>query len=135
MENKQHGVILVVDDQQSWRELLLGILENDGHEVVIARNFQETKTLLNTKRFDLAIIDMRLVDSDVYNIEGMKVLQEVKRQHPGMKAIIFTGYPDPDQKIKAIEYYHADDYLEKVPGGKPLNIDEFSQKIFNLLKS
>jgi hypothetical protein len=50
-----------------------------------------------------------------------------------IKAIILTGYPDSEQKNKAIECYHAEGYLEKVPDGTPLDIDKFSQLIFGLL--
>jgi DNA-binding NtrC family response regulator len=49
MVNKRCETILVVDDQQNWRDLLVNILESDGYEVFTASNFQEAKTLLNTK--------------------------------------------------------------------------------------
>lgn len=135
MTDKRHGKILVVEDQQGWRNLLTDILNRDGHEVIPATNFQEAKERIDNDRFDLAIIDMRLVDSDSYNIQGMAVLQEVKKQYPDLKVIILTGYPDSAQRIKSIEDYHADDYLEKVPDGKPLDLDQFSQRIHELLET
>ena len=132
--NPEVGTIFVVDDHQTWRKLLVEILQDDGHNVKTATTFQEAISLLDSDNFDIAIIDMRLVDASEFNIEGMKVLKEAKRLHPSIKAIILTGYPTPEQKTKAIEYYHADHYLEKAPEGKPFDIDKFSRLIFELLE-
>lgn len=128
------GKILVVDDQQGWRELLEDILtENDEYYVQTAGNLNEAIELLESRSFDLATIDMRLVDASPYNIDGMKVLEEAKKQQPLIKAIILTGYPDIEQKHKALNYYKADGYYEKAPDGKPFDIDEFKQVIYELL--
>lgn len=126
------GKILVIDDQEGWRELLEDILSED-YEIETARNLKEAIDLLSTETFDLATIDMRLVDASPYNIDGMKALKEAKRRHPSMKAIILTGYPDEKQKEKALSY-GADGYYEKAPDGEPFDIDEFKQVIFGLLK-
>jgi two-component system response regulator (stage 0 sporulation protein F) len=132
--NKLKGKILVVDDQQGWRELLEDILSEDGYEVVTASNFKEAIDLLKRKHFDLATIDMRLVDPSPYNIDGMRVLKETKTQKPLIKAIILTGYPDEAQKDKALNFYGADGYYEKAPDGKPFDIVEFKQIISNFLE-
>jgi DNA-binding NtrC family response regulator len=127
------GNILIVDDQPNWRELLSVILTDDGHKVTTATNFQEAVDLLKRNSFDIAILDMRLVDASSYNIQGMEVLKEAKKQQPSIKAIILTGYPDHDQKEKAVNFYKADGYYEKAPNGKPFDIEVFSKEIFKLL--
>ncbi len=131
MQNTPKWKILVVDDQQGWRELLEDILTEDGHEVKTAGNLKEASELLR-EPFDIATIDMRLVDSSLYNIDGMRVLKEAKTRQPSMKAVILTGYPDPAQKDKALNFYGADGYYEKAPDGKPFDIDKFRQAIYNL---
>ncbi len=133
--NTPKGKILVIDDQIGWRELLEDILSEDGYEIKTGTNLQEAIELLKTKTFDLATIDMRLVDASPYNIDGMRVLKEAKKQQSAIKAIILTGYSDEKQRDKALNFYGADHYCEKAPDGKPFDIDEFKQLIFNLLES
>jgi two-component system NtrC family response regulator len=128
------GYILVVDDRKNWRDLLKEILQADGHTVVMASTFDEGRGLLESQHFDVAVFDMRLVDNAVYNIQGMTLLEEAKKLQPSIKAIILTGYPDPDQEARALDFYGADDYLEKAPEGKPFNIERFSRRIFKLLQ-
>jgi len=127
------GNILVVDDHPNWTELLSIILTDDGHKATKAANFQEAVDLLKCNPFDIAILDMRLVDASSYNIQGMEVLKEAKKLQPSIKAIILTGYPDPKQREKAMDFYKADGYYEKAPDGKPFDIDVFSREIFKLL--
>ncbi len=133
MVAKRSGIILVVDDHKNWRELLATILETDGHQVRVAGNFQEAQALLKAHDFEIAIFDMRLMDS-VYDVQGMLLLKEAKRLHPSIKAIILTGYPDTTQRAKALDFYGAVHYLEKAPDGQPsFDIDVFSQLMFDLL--
>ncbi len=132
MTSKRTGTVLVVDDHSNWRDLLSTLLENDGHRVVTACSTEEAKSQLRNGKFDVAVLDMRLVD-DVFDVGGMLLLQEAKRLHPSMKAIILTGFPDVEQRAKAIKFYGADGYYEKAPDGRPFDIDEFSRLVFELL--
>ena len=133
MKFKKNNSILVVDDTDSWRELIITVLEEEGYKVYGASNFIDAKRLLGQHEFDLAILDMRLIDESVENVQGLAVLKEAKKIQPKIKAIMYTGYPDEEQKNKAINYYMADDFIEKVPDGIPLDIDLFCQKVFNLI--
>jgi len=126
------GSILVIDDQNSWRVLLKEILESEGHTVFTANTFQTGKNLLETQEIDIAIIDMRLVDSEHYNVQGLALLKEVRKHRPSAKAIILTGYPDDIQKKRAMSF-HAYAYLEKVPDGNPFDIDKFRDMVTQLL--
>jgi DNA-binding NtrC family response regulator len=133
MPSQKYGSILVVDDQENWRNLLTEILTSDGHIVKTAANVQEAENALQESSFDIATIDMRLVDEKNGNVDGLRVLKKAKELHPNLKAIILTGYPDNEQKAKALNYYKVDGYYEKVPHGQALDIDEFSRLIFKLL--
>jgi DNA-binding NtrC family response regulator len=126
--------ILVVDDMKSWRDLLTAIFEDKGYHVTTASTFEEGKLLLLERSFALAVLDMRLVDASPYNTQGMALLGEAKKLHPSMKAIIFTGFPDPEQRAKALDFYGADGYFAKVPDGHPLDVDDFSQSLLSLIE-
>ncbi|MGE0084185.1 MAG: response regulator [Desulfococcaceae bacterium] len=129
------GKILVVDDQQGWQELLEDILTQKGYKVKKADNLKNARDLLKTEKFDIAVLDMRLVDASSYNIDGMRVLKEAKKLQPTIKAIILTGYSDKEQKDRARDFYGADGYYEKAPDGNPFDIDKFIQIISDLPKS
>jgi DNA-binding NtrC family response regulator len=133
MDHKEQYRILVVDDMDSWRELITVVLRDEGYEVFNASTLKGAKDLLNKERFDLAILDMRLVDESIENVQGLAVLKEAKKVQPSIKAIMYTGYPDQDQKEKALNYYQANDFVEKVPEGQALDIDKFCEKVTTLL--
>jgi two-component system, NtrC family, response regulator len=134
MLSNQVKHILVVDDQPNWRELLNDVFESAGCEVMTVTNSGDAHKLLQQSSFDLAIMDMRLIDDETGNLEGMWLLKEAKALYPSMKAVILTGYSEEPQRIKAIEYYKADGYFEKAPGGKPMDIENFRENMLALLQ-
>jgi DNA-binding NtrC family response regulator len=133
MDNAKNNIkILVVDDQESWRVLLNAVLKGEGYEVTTAANFQDGSDYIKIGGFDLIILDLRLVDNATYNIQGMALLKQTKLEHPNTRAVLFTGFPDEMQKDRAINIYGADEFLEKVPDGMPLDIDKFLEIIRRL---
>ncbi|QTA83305.1 Two component system response regulator [Desulfonema limicola] len=133
MNDTKKAKILVVEDLPTWRMILYDILSEEGYEVTTADSFQEAVNLLDKKEFDIATIDMRLVDTLPYNMQGMEVLKRAKDIQPGIKAIILTGYPDDNQEKKAKDY-DVQGYHKKAPEGKSFDIDKFKEIIDNLLK-
>ncbi len=134
MQSKKRHNILVVDDMDSWRELVMTLLQDEGYTVFGANSFNQAKELLEQESFDLAILDMRLVDESIENVQGLAVLREAKKIQPSIKAIMYTGYPDEEQKEKALKHYNANDFIEKVPDGGALDIDLFCEKVSNLIE-
>jgi len=132
-KERKRGKILVVDNSKNWRELFVDILREDGYQIETASNFKDAVELLKTESFDMAIIEIQLNEEVPFNRDGLKVLKEAKTLHPLIKSIILTGYPDESEKDRMLNFYKADGYYEKAPDGKPFDIDEFRQIIFNLL--
>jgi CheY-like chemotaxis protein len=88
------GRILVVDDLPDWRATLSGILLDEGYEVCAAGDRQEALRLLEAERFHLAILDVRLDESDEDNREGLELMRQIKAYDPTTAVIILTGYAD-----------------------------------------
>lgn len=132
--NEYDKNILVVDDQDGWRDLLKEVLSNEGFVVFNASSLNDAVSLLYSYSFVVAILDMRLVDASTYNIQGMEVLKKAKQIQPKIKAIILTGYPHEQQKKKALDYYQADGFFEKVPGGNSIDLDNFINELAKLIK-
>lgn len=128
------GRIIIIDDQENWRKFLETILLDFGFNITSVSNFEDGKKELLKKKYSLAIIDVRLANN-IYNVQGFSLLQLSKSLCPEVKAIILTGYPDEDQKKKALEEIGADYYLEKSPNGNPFDTEIFMEQINKLINS
>jgi DNA-binding NtrC family response regulator len=115
--------ILVVDDDESIRKTIATILEDEGYIVETAENGKEAIEKSNAKFFNLALIDIRLPDT-----EGTKLLAAMKKTTPEMVNLIVTGYPSLPNAIEAVNK-GADAYVVK-----PVNIDNLLNTIKEHLK-
>ena len=70
--------ILVTDDEPMVRDVLRRMLEDDGHQVVEAADGREALTMLQQVPIDLAFVDIFLPEMD-----GLELLAEARREHPG----------------------------------------------------
>jgi len=118
-----HARILVVDDDESIRKSLETILEGEGYVVDTAKNGKEAINKSNTGFYNLALLDVQLPD-----IEGTKLLTAMKDTRPKMIKIIFTGHPDLENAIESVNK-SADVYITK-----PFSVNNFLKIIKDHLK-
>src|SRR5258707_1310369 len=78
--------ILVVDDEQSIRNLLDTLLKRKGYDVVLAESGRKGLDLFRRERSDVVVLDLKMPEMD-----GMAVLQEIRKLNPGQPVIILTG--------------------------------------------
>ena len=95
MENRAR--ILVVDDDETIRKVLVTILEEEGYTVDVAESGKEAINKSAEKSYNLALIDIRLPD-----MEGTEVLTRIKDTVPKMRKIIITGYPSLQNAVEAV---------------------------------
>jgi CheY-like chemotaxis protein len=95
--------ILVVDDLPDWRSTLGGLLADEGYRVQVAGTSEQAIDLFESNQFDLAVVDIRLDETDEDNTEGLNLANEIKRCWPDVKIIIITGYDTPQAMKEAIE--------------------------------
>jgi DNA-binding NtrC family response regulator len=103
----EHARILIVDDDESIRTVLSTILSDEGYSVDMARTGKEAVKKSNTKLYNLALIDIRLPDT-----EGTTLLTRIKKTSPRMRKIIITGYPSLQNAVDALNK-GADAYVMK----------------------
>lgn len=115
--------ILVIDDDKIIRETLALCLESEGYSVDKAENGQEAIAKSYANVYNLAIIDWRLPD-----IEGTKLLHELKETTPKMAKIMLSGYPSIDNVVDAVNK-RADCFFVK-----PVEFDVLLRKVKELLK-
>jgi len=95
--------ILVVDDLPDWRKTLSGVLTDEGYKVEVAGSLSQALELLTTDHFDLAVVDIRLDDSDESNIEGLDLAAKIRNLQPDVKVVIITAYSTPDTIKRAMQ--------------------------------
>ena len=115
--------ILIIDDDERICESISTVLTEEGYVVDVAKNGKEAIDLSHSRFYNLAIIDWRLPD-----IEGTKLLGELKETTPKMPKIMLTGYPSMSNAIDAVNN-RADSFLMK-----PVRMEILLEKIKELLK-
>ncbi|MEQ1681132.1 MAG: sigma-54 dependent transcriptional regulator [Nitrospira sp.] len=115
--------ILVIDDEQSLRDVLSIMLKRAGYAVTSAMDGEEAIELLNKEIFDLVITDLRMP-----KIDGMEVLKAVKSASPETVVLIITAFASADSAVEAMKQ-GAYDYLTK-----PFQVDEVQLIIRNALE-
>ena len=101
----QPAKILVADDEQNLRRVLVAMLRRDGHEVVQAASGLEAIERLAD--VDVVITDLRMPGAD-----GMEVLRTASKNYPQTPVIMITAYGSVGQAVEAIKA-GAFDYIEK----------------------
>lgn len=108
------GKALVVDDYADWRELLSGMLEREGHFVETVANLEEALAYIDeNKDLDLVILDIRLVETDETNEDGMRLLAEIRKRLSFTRVIMVTGYGTMETQRKAFRNFRAFDFFSK----------------------
>ena len=95
--------ILVVDDEENLRNLLIRILREDGYAVETAVDGEEGLAKYKAGRYDLVLLDLKLP-----KLDGMSVLRSIKEHNPDALVIIITAFSTIDTAIQAIKLgaYH-----------------------------
>lgn len=99
--------ILVVDDEPSVLESFKMILQIKDYDVTAVLSGLEAVQALQKESFDMAFVDLRLPGMD-----GIEILQAIKRQSPATEVIIVTAYASEESQANAITY-GALDYIRK----------------------
>ncbi len=101
--------ILVVDDEADIRELVSGILEDEGHSCRLARDSDEALLAIEARMPHLVVLDIWLQGS---RLDGLEVLNIIRKVHPELPVIIISGHGNIETAVTAIKR-GAYDYIEK----------------------
>jgi DNA-binding NtrC family response regulator len=99
--------ILVVDDDENIRSVLIAILQDEGYTVESADTAKKGIEKSEKSFYNLALIDVRLPD-----MEGIELLGKLRETKPKMRKIIITGYPTLQNAVAAVNK-GADAYVMK----------------------
>lgn len=99
--------LLIVDDEELYRELLGGRLGRQGYRITAAAEGSTALRFVEQGGIDLALIDMKMPGMD-----GIELLERIKRIAPRMEIVVLTGHGSIDSAIAAMKL-GAFDYLTK----------------------
>ena len=110
----KHGLhmaaeILVVDDEEDIRDLVSGILRDEGYETRIAGDSDSALIAMRQRRPHLAILDIWLQGS---RLDGIQVLDTIKREQPDLPVVMISGHGTIETAVASIKK-GAYDFIEK----------------------
>jgi len=110
--------ILIVDDEKNYLVILEALLAPEGYEVITEHNPINALRLIKETDFDLVITDMKMPKMD-----GIELLDEVKKIDPEVPVIIMTAYGTIEMAVEAMKK-RAYDYITK-----PFRNEELKQTV------
>src|SRR5690606_629411 len=106
---KMASDILIVDDEQDIRELVAGILSDEGHETRIAHDSDSALAAIAARVPRLVFLDIWLQGS---RLDGLALLDEIKKLHPELPVVMISGHGTIETAVSAIRR-GAYDFIEK----------------------
>jgi len=101
--------ILVVDDERDIRELVAGVLEDEGYATRNAADSDSALEAISERRPSLVLLDVWLQGS---RLDGLELLDEIKRRDPSIPVLVISGHGNLDTAVAAIRR-GASDFIEK----------------------
>ena len=115
--------VLVVDDEQSLRELLTIMLEKDGYKVTCSESGEKAIKEIHKNEFDLVITDFKMRQAN-----GINVLEVVKKEQPKTPVVMMTAYASTETAVEAMKK-GAYDYISK-----PFSVEELQLIVKNAVE-
>ena len=101
--------ILIVDDEADIRDLVAGVLEDEGYTARTAADSDAALSALDDRRPSLVLLDVWLQGS---RLDGLDLLEEIKRRDPTLPVLMISGHGNLDTAVAAIRR-GATDFIEK----------------------
>src|SRR5690349_17278257 len=101
--------ILIVDDEADIRELVAGILQDEGFVTRTARESDDALTQIAARRPNLVFLDIWLQGS---RLDGLQLLDSIKQEHPKLPVVMISGHGNIETAVAAIKQ-GAYDFIEK----------------------
>jgi two-component system, NtrC family, nitrogen regulation response regulator NtrX len=101
--------ILIVDDEADIRDLVAGILDDEGFTTRTARDSDSALAEIGTRRPSLVFLDIWLQGS---KLDGLQLLEQIKRDHADLPVVMISGHGNIETAVAAIKR-GAYDFIEK----------------------
>jgi DNA-binding NtrC family response regulator len=128
---KTRGRVLVLDDDESWQNILSSPLSEANLLVDIASSTSLARELLSKNFYHIAIIDVSMMPNDATNTEGLQLLSEINQTGlgSGMEIIMISAYADKARLRESFRKYKVADFQDKFD----FDQNEFLAEIWEIL--
>ncbi len=116
--------ILLIDDDQEYCRAMQKLFERRGYEISLAADGQEALEAISEKVFDLILSDLRMP-----NLDGIELMEEIKRRKIDVPVIFLTGFGEVESYMDLMNM-GAFDYLNK-----PIDLKELLRVVETALET
>ncbi|HEV7681301.1 MAG TPA: response regulator [Pyrinomonadaceae bacterium] len=120
--------VLIVEDNANSLKAISQIVTETGLVPVTASNRQDALSLADRQAFDVAVVDMRLVENDASNRDGLAILRHVAKKNEGTHLVLLTGYGEYEDTVELSEDIGPFTPMIKKP--RLANLDEKLRTVF-----
>jgi DNA-binding NtrC family response regulator len=100
-------IVLIVDDEKDFVEMLSQRFQDDGHVVRVAYDAEEGLESLAEQEPDVVVLDIRMPGMD-----GIAALRKIRARHPLVEVVLLTGHGSVETAVEGLKL-GAYDYLQK----------------------
>ena len=115
--------ILIIEDEKELAKSIVEYLSEEKYLCEVAASFTEAMNKIDVFNYDCILLDITLPDGN-----GLKILEELKKENKQDGVIIISAKNSLDDKIKGLQI-GADDYLTK-----PFHLSELTARIYSLIR-
>src|ERR1700679_4109115 len=101
--------ILIVDDEEDIRDLISGILADEGYATRVASDSDSALAAIRARRPQLVVLDIWLQGS---KLDGIEILETIKREQPDLPVVMISGHGTIETAVASIKK-GAYDFVEK----------------------
>ncbi|HXV68858.1 MAG TPA: response regulator [Nitrospira sp.] len=99
--------VLVVDDEESIRNLVKAVLTREGREVLLSSRGQDAIEMFRRERPDITILDIAMPD-----LNGIEVLRRIRAVDQGATVMVFTGF-STETSVRQARELGVTEFIEK----------------------
>ena len=87
--------ILLVDDDVSWQNINKIVLRKYGYQIHTASTKEEALQKIEHNNYEIAVIDLRLIDDNQSNFDGIEIIRELRKKNRDTSILVKSGYLSP----------------------------------------
>ena len=92
--------ILIVDDEEDIRDLIAGILKDEGYDTRVAGDSESALNAVRLRRPQLVVLDIWLQGS---KLDGIQILEQLKREHADLPVVMISGHGTIETAVGSIK--------------------------------
>jgi ActR/RegA family two-component response regulator len=105
MTDPNSCAMLLVDDDIAWQHINKIVLIKHGFHPDLAYTKDIALGKIHTRKYEIAVVDLRLVDDDQSNFDGIEIIKALQKKNPEVRILVKSGYlsPNIENEVRALK--------------------------------